>query len=158
MQGGVIMLRSSAYSAAIVCGLKRRLRARVEHAHSEIASIRKLNAANTRSSCLPSICGTRACRPRAQATSRFGSEQAPVVLADLTDRATGTATRGSQVQVRCGRASSARRRYRHSRRQTGGDRHWLLRHHITAPGNLMNARRIHRVRGVYEMNSVRSSA
>ena len=48
-QGGVIMWRSSAYSAATVCGLKRQLRASVEHAHSEVASIRKLNAANTRS-------------------------------------------------------------------------------------------------------------
>ncbi|SRR5260370_23929017 len=66
-QGGVIMWRSSAYSAAIVCGLKRQLRASVEHAHSEVASISEaerrkyaipLSAINLRHESMPTACSS----------------------------------------------------------------------------------------------------
>src|SRR5258708_21478922 len=79
-QGGVIMWRSSAYSAAVVCGLKRQLRTSVEHAHSRVASIRGAERRKYAIPRLPSIRGTRACRPLARASCRLISVQGPTTL------------------------------------------------------------------------------
>jgi len=133
MQGGVIMWRSSAYSAAIVCGPSVRS-ASASNVHiPRSPRSRKLNAANTRSSCLLSICGTRACRPLAQASCRLTSEQGPVVLGPPQRSRGYTATLGSEGQAWPGRALSARRFYRHSRRLAGGGCHWLSHQPSTAP-------------------------
>ena len=120
---GLIMWRSSAYSAAVVCGLKRQLRTSVEHAHSKVASIRGAERRKYAIPRLPSIRGTRACRPLAQASCRLISEQGPVMLGRPQRSRGNTATRRSESQVWPGRALSARRFYRHSRHLAGGACH-----------------------------------
>ena len=124
--GGIIMWRSSAYSAAIVCGLKRQRRANVEHAHSEVASIRNAERRKYPIPCLPSICGTRACQPSAQAPCWLASAQGPVVLGPPQRLRGDTATRRCEGQVWPGRALSVRRFYRHSRHPADRACYWAV--------------------------------
>ena len=133
MQGGVIMWRSSAYSAAIVCGLSVSSAPASNMLIPRSPRSRKLNAANTRSPCLPTICRTRAYRPLAQASCRLTSEQGLVVLGRPQRSRGYTATRSREGQVWPGRALSARRFYRHSRHLAGGGCHWLSHQPSTAP-------------------------
>jgi hypothetical protein len=122
--GGIIMWRSSAYSAAIVCGLKRR--ASVEHAHSEVASIRNDERRKYAVPCLPSICGTRACQPFARASCRLATEQGPVLLVPPQRSRGDIATRRCEGQVWPGRVSSVRRFYRHSRHPADRACYWAV--------------------------------
>lgn len=126
MQGGVIMWRSSAYSAAIVCGLSVSSAPASNMLIPRSTRSRKPNAATTRSACLPSICGTRAYRPLAQASCRLTSEQGLVVLGRPQRSRGHTAARRSEGPAWPGRPVIARRFYRHSRYLAGGACHWAV--------------------------------
>jgi len=103
-----------------VCGLKRQLRASVEHAHSAVASIRKLNAANTRTP----ACHQFAAREDADRLLKrpvgWAASKVRWGRAHLSDRA--PTPRRPVAKVRCDPVELCpqRRFYRHSRHLAGG--------------------------------------